>query len=273
MGLFAGTSLRDPLGARSVHKVTIGGAETTAESTLTHPLVTMAFMLFQIRCAGCDSPGAPVCTTCRFALVGRLPQAASHGVHAAVPYTGRARSVILGLKYRNRRQVARHLAGLVVNRLVANGDHLNFDTVTWSPTSAGRRRDRGFDQGELIARCVARQLGIPCRRLLERDVRSASAQTGRTRSERLDGPVFSARPGLSGRRVLVVDDVVTTGATLHASSAALLSAGAQEVGLYAVAATPATVTAASSPAPNSATLGATTRRRPRLELVGRQTAA
>ena len=230
-------------------------------------------MLFQIRCAGCDSPGASVCTTCRFALVGRLPQASSHGVHAAVPYTGRARSVILGLKYRNRRQVARHLAGLVVNRIVANGDHLNFDTVTWSPTSAGRRRERGFDQGELIARYVARQLGLPCRRLLERDVRSVSAQTGRTRSERLEGPVFSARPALDGRRVLIVDDVVTTGATLNASAAALLSAGAAEVGLYAVASTPATVAAAAKPAANSTRWGGHAGRRPRLELVGRQTAA
>lgn len=196
-------------------------------------------MLFQIRCAGCNSPGTAVCTTCRFALVGRLPQPANHGVHAAVPYTGRARSVILGLKYRNRRQVSRHLAGLVVNRVVANGDHLEFDVVTWSPTTAARRRDRGFDQGELIARHVARQLGLPCRRLLERDARRGPAQTGRSRSERLDGPGFAARPGLAGRRVLVVDDVVTTGATLHASAAALAGAGVEKVALYAVASTPA----------------------------------
>ena len=230
-------------------------------------------MLFQIRCAGCNSPGAAVCTTCRFALVGRRPQPASHGVHAAVPYTGRARAVILGLKYRNRRQVARHLAGLVVNRIVANGDHLEFDVVTWSPTSVSRRRERGFDQGELVARYVARQLGVPCRRLLERDVRNGSAQTGRSRSERLHGPTFSARPGLRGKRVLVVDDVVTTGATLQASANALTHAGAERVGLYAVASTPTNV---------ASTVGATAcaprplaRRgqRPHLELVGRQAAA
>ena len=230
-------------------------------------------MLFQIRCAGCDAPGAPVCTTCRFALVGRLPQPASHGVHAAVPYTGRARAVILGLKYRNRRQVARHLAGLVVNRIVANGDHLGFDVVTWSPTSTARRRERGFDQGELVARYVARQLRLPCRRLLERDARGSSAQTGRSRSERLRGPTFSARPGLRGRSVLVVDDVVTTGATLRASAAALATAGAERVELYAVASTPTNVVS-----PVSASAGATSPhsrhgRRGHLELVGRQVAA
>ena len=79
--------------------------------------------MLQIRCAGCDAPGAAVCTTCRFALLGPRPQPGGHGVRAAVPFTGRARKVVLGLKYRNRRQVARHLAGLVVNAIVASGDH------------------------------------------------------------------------------------------------------------------------------------------------------
>jgi predicted amidophosphoribosyltransferase len=195
-------------------------------------------MLFQIRCAGCDAPGAAVCTTCRFALLGPRPQHGAHGVRAAVPFTGRARNVVLGLKYRNRRQVARHLAGLVVNAIVGNGDHRGVDIVTWAPTSASRRRSRGFDQGELVARHVARQLGVPCRRLLVRSG-PAVAQTGRSRVERLHGPEFVARPGLGGRRVIVVDDVVTTGATLRAAAAALRHAGVVEPRLYAVASTPA----------------------------------
>jgi predicted amidophosphoribosyltransferase len=195
-------------------------------------------MMFQTRCAGCDAPGAAVCTTCRFALLGPRPQPGAHGVRAAVPFTGRARQVVLGLKYRNRRQVARHLAGLVVNAIVANGDHRDLDLVTWAPTSAVRRRSRGFDQGELVARHVARQLGVPCRRLLVRSG-PATAQTGRSRVERLNGPEFAARPGVGGRRVIVVDDVVTTGATLRAAAAALRHAGVPDPLLYAVASTPA----------------------------------
>ncbi len=179
-----------------------------------------------------------MCTTCRFALLGPRPRPGAHGVHAAVPFTGRARRVVLGLKYRNRRQVARHLAGLVVNAVVVNGDHRDLDVVTWAPTSPARRRSRGFDQGELVARHVARQLGVPCRRLLVRSGPSA-AQTGRSRVERLHGPEFVARPGLDGRRVIVVDDVVTTGATMRAAAAALRHAGADEPGLYAIASTPA----------------------------------
>lgn len=208
--------------------------------------------MFQIRCAGCDAPGAAVCTTCRFALLGPRPQPGAHRVHAAVPFTGRARNVVLGLKYRNRRQVARHLAGLVVNTVVANGHHRDLDLVTWAPTSDARRRARGFDQGELVARHVARQLGVPCRRLLVRSG-PTSAQTGRSRVERLHGPEFVARPELAGRRIIVVDDVVTTGATLTAAAAALRRAGVAEPRLYAIAATPAGAAASARRSPISNT--------------------
>jgi ComF family protein len=203
-------------------------------------------MMFQTRCAGCDVPGGAICTTCRFALIGPRPRPSAHGIQAAVPFTGRARKVVLGLKYRNRRQVARHLAGLVVNAIIAGGDHRSVDVITWAPTSAARRRDRGFDQGELLARTVARQLGVPCRRLLER-TGPAATQTGRSRAERLHGPGFSARPGLAGKRVIVIDDVVTTGSTLAAAAAALRHAGADEVSMFAVASTPGAATKAVRP--------------------------
>src|SRR5215216_7999432 len=123
-------------------------------------------MIFTTRCAGCDAPGATICQTCRFALVSRAEPGAPAGVLVAAPFSGRVRDVLLGFKYRNRRAVAGHLAGLLVNRLVTAGRGI--DVVTWAPTSRRRRRERGFDQAELVARHVARQLGVPCRRLLDR---------------------------------------------------------------------------------------------------------
>jgi predicted amidophosphoribosyltransferase len=161
-------------------------------------------------------------------------------VIAAVPFAGRPRNVLLGFKYGNRRQLAHHLAGLLVNRLLAAGVHPGqVDAITWAPTSRQRRHRRGFDQAELVARRVAAQLGVPCRRLLERE--SGGAQTGLDRATRLHGPVFRASPAVVGQRVLVIDDIVTTGSTLRSAESALRHAGARSVQRAAVATTPALV--------------------------------
>jgi len=162
-------------------------------------------------------------------------------VIAAVPFVGRARDVLLGFKYRNRRQLAHHFAGLLVNRLLAEGYRTgDFDVVTWAPTSRRRRHQRGFDQAEVVAKRVAAQLGLPCRRLLERDSASAP-QTGLDRAARLHGPTFRASPRASGRSVLLIDDVVTTGSTLRSADRALRDGGARSVVRAAVATTPALV--------------------------------
>src|SRR4029079_6640605 len=182
-------------------------------------------MIFQSHCAGCDRIGPVLCRTCRFALArpSSLPQ--SREVIAAVPFTGRARDVLLGFKYGNRRQVSHHLAALLVNGLIAAGVRPpDIDVVTWAPTTTSRRYKRGFDQAEVVARRVAAQLGLPCRRLLERDD-GGPAQTGRDPAHRLHGPLFRAAPAATGRRVLVVDDVVTTGSTLRSADAALRPPG------------------------------------------------
>jgi ComF family protein len=183
-------------------------------------------------CAGCNQPGEVLCRRCRFSLASLSAQMGDGGVAAALPFSGVARQVVLGLKYRNRRSVARHLARLMVRRLPVGQVHL----VTWAPTSAARARQRGFDQAELLARAIARELGVPCRRLLFRS--HGTSQTGHTRAERLRGPAFRARSPRDGVRVLLVDDVVTTGATLTAASDALLAAGVSEVVCIAAAATP-----------------------------------
>lgn len=189
-------------------------------------------MFFATLCAGCNQPGTALCNRCRFSLASASSQVSETGVIAALPFEGVARQVVHGLKYRNRRQVARQLARLMVRRVNIG----QVDLVTWAPTSGARARSRGYDQAELLARAVAAELGVPCRRMLYRS--HGATQTGHSRAQRLHGPTFRARAGRVRLRVLLVDDVVTTGATLTAARDALLLAGVGTVQCLAAAATP-----------------------------------
>ncbi len=152
---------------------------------------------------------------------------------AVLAYAGAGRRLVLALKQGNARPLVRSLA----RAMAIEARRERVDVVTWAPTSAVRRRRRGGDQAELLARAVAWRLGVPCRRLLVRVDDGRGPQTGRSWAERLDGPTFVARRTVRGD-ILVIDDVVTTGATLRAAEAALVRAGARHVRCLAAAATP-----------------------------------
>lgn len=117
-----------------------------------------------------------------------------------------------------------------------NWPDLPFDTVTWVPLSRRRRQRRGYDQAMLLAETVARQLSIPLCPTLEK-VRHTPAQS-RTADARarkiniLDAYQVLPDTDLAGKRILLCDDVVTTGSTLEECARMLRMAGAQEV--YAV---------------------------------------
>lgn len=146
---------------------------------------------------------------------------------ALLRYDGPARDLVSGLKYRNRRLGLRWLSAGLAGELLRRG--VTVDVVTWAPTTSDHRRRRGHDHAALVARVVARSLGVPARPLLRRH--PGPAQTGRSARDRwADGPRFSPMGQLvPGTRVLVVDDVVTTGATMARAASALRSAGASVV--------------------------------------------
>lgn len=151
----------------------------------------------------------------------------------AFSYVGIARELVAQVKYRNARGAVGWLAQVMVDRL---GADRSFDVVAWAPTTPERRRARGFDHAELLARAVGRRTRVPVRSLLRRG--PGAAQTGTGRIARRAGPRIESRVGLSGHHVLLVDDVVTTGATLTAAAAALRRGGAGAVDGLTAARTP-----------------------------------
>ena len=191
-------------------------------------------MLYKQQCEACGCWARVLCATCRIELFAMAQPECDVAV-VAVAYEGIARHLMLSLKYRNRRQVVTVLAELLARRIslhTANTETV-VDLVTWAPTSTARVRQRGHDQSELLARCLAKKMHVPCKRLLIKT--STNVQTGSPRQQRLQGSVFSARKLGVNSHVMVVDDVVTTGTTLRCAAEALRKAGAQQVTCMAVA--------------------------------------
>lgn len=190
-------------------------------------------------CVVCGQPRAAVCEPCWR----RLPPAPSTRVRGVGPvpalfaYEGTGATVVGALKFRDGRRVVTRVADAIADRVL---DEVRTDDLvcTWLPTSPARRRERGFDQSELLARAVGRRLGCGTERLLRRA--PGGAQTGRTRSQRADNVSFTCHPRRGGgiRRLLVLDDVCTTGATIRAADAALRTLAIDDLRFFCAARTP-----------------------------------
>ena len=210
---------------------------------LLSPLELALAVLGPACCAGCDAPPKPraaFCEACGARLgppsqgwLGDLP------VVAAGAYDDVIAAAVRRLKYQGRvdlaRPLGRHL-GEIVRR--ASPDAAVAVPVPLHPVRLARR---GYNQAALIARGVARALDIPMEPTSLERAHESAPQASLRRRERLIGPrgAFRARPGrrLRGRAVLLVDDVITTGATALACREALEGAGARIVGLAALART------------------------------------
>ena len=150
-------------------------------------------------------------------------------------FDGEIRRKILDLKYRNQRAIANELAQDLVRYAHRMVDVSCYHVVTWPPTSEHRRRQRGIDHSELLARHVGAYIGVPTRRMLRKV--NKDPQTGAPRTQRLVQVHFVASVPRWARAVIVIDDVITTGATMAAASQALCEEGVDEVLCLAVAST------------------------------------
>jgi len=197
--------------------------------------VTVVDFLVAGRCPGCGRTSSVLCMGCRQRFA--PPPAVSPGeglvdVVAAFAHDGAARDAVAAIKYQGDRRWIELLGRDVATAICARTWERHIDVVCGVPASRSRRQRNGFDHGELLASIVATHLDLPMRRVLVR--RAGPAQTGRTaRDRRSSPPAIVPRAGagrsITDRRVLVVDDVVTTGATLRRAAQSCLAAGARSV--------------------------------------------
>lgn len=195
-------------------------------------------LLFPSRCMICRKP-LPVgkktcCDGCREELLRQecmLEGKCFSCCAVSLRYEDGVRESILRFKFRGQSGYAtefgRILAGTVDRTLSGR-----YDLITWIPVSPQRLKKRGYDQAMLLAMAAALELGDVAVETLKKPVDNP-AQSGLTEAQRRDNVrgayTVPDRELVAGKRILLIDDVVTTGATLEEASRVLLEAGAKEV--------------------------------------------
>lgn len=154
-------------------------------------------------------------------------------------YNDKVRHSLLLYKFYNRRSYGAVYGRLLAMRLLSQ-PLCDYDILTWVPVSPQRKWRRGYDQVELIAKAVGQELGTPAVPLLKK-IRHTKPQSGLSgsaqRRANILGAYIVANPAaVAGKRILILDDIITTGATISECARTLLTAGAKEVYCAAVAA-------------------------------------
>jgi ComF family protein len=226
-----GDGRRDPLCGRCWRSITPLDRPTCAICGAAPPIAPTTTDLDRVERAPL-APAGP-CAACR------ADRPAYDYARSAAVYEGALREALHAFKFAGRRALARPLGDLAADRCAASlpGD---IDAVVPVPLARDRERERGFNQSALVAERVARRLGVPAKAAWLTRRRSTQPQTELSAAERRPNVrgAFLASRRVADRHVLVVDDVLTTGATVAECARALRAAGARRVGVLTVARVP-----------------------------------
>lgn len=189
-------------------------------------------------CIGCGVEDHLLCSHCSATLPSAQVPVCPHGVatlYATTRYQGLAKAVLHALKFERAAAAAEDIARCMTTVITSS----DIRAVAPIPTASVRIRQRGYDQAQLIARAVARQLHLPYTPLLLRIGNQRQLGAGRaTRQQQLCN-AFRLKQGieLPNGPILLIDDVLTTGATIEAAARVLCAAGAQRIdaAVFAVA--------------------------------------
>jgi predicted amidophosphoribosyltransferase len=208
------------------------------ESTLARVGGFLQQLALPVDCAGCGTAGPALCRDCRLRLAPQVTSRTVGGipVTSALTYQGVAQPVIVAFKNEGRTGLAPPLARALRAAVAAAVEGIEGDGLLLVPMARTRRSavERGYDP----VRLLLRRAGLPHADVL-RLVRRPRDQVRLGREDRFANVEHgtAARTPLSGSRVLLVDDVVTTGATLQEAARAVRAAGGQVLGAATVAST------------------------------------
>ena len=188
------------------------------------------------RCPGCGGKNDSALAVCQACL--EFPARPYVDAVAVMEYSGAGRNLIQRMKFSNHPELARPLAALAVKQLAES--KMEFDCIVPVPLHWQRLLRRSYNQTELIATVISESTGKPLVKGLKK-IRSTPHQSRLKKVERqknLKNAFALRNPAFAGKHVLLVDDVITTGATVSTAAKVLLAHGALSVKLLCCARTP-----------------------------------
>jgi competence protein ComFC len=188
-------------------------------------------LLFPISCIGCSAADFLLCQNCKDSLKFLNQNEMQDGIISAFPYANPlVQKIIVEFKYNGIRNLAKPIAELINKSLRLNSDLDDTWILTYIPMHWRKEKKRGFNQAKLIAQELSKLTSLPCEDLLEK-LKATKPQKDLSREQRQLNlfKVFRAYPETLNKKIILIDDVCTTGSTLLEAKRALLDAGAKEV--------------------------------------------
>lgn len=218
-------------------------------------LTDLLDLVFPNCCPGCGQPFVTgekyLCTSCELDLpmfqpndditdrfVGRIEVVDARSF-LKFYHGGIVQKIMHSIKYKGDKPLGEYMGTMIINHFSADKAFENIDVIIPVPLHRSKLRSRGFNQSEILALGMAKAMGVDIDIKSVLRIRKSETQTRKTRAERwnnVSGIFRVSRGTLQDKNVLLVDDVITTGATLEACGEAILASGARSLSIAALAA-------------------------------------
>jgi len=228
-----------------------------------NPFTTVVQIIYPLQCGGCGMNGYVICSECRdfFRMVDEGTACPRCGRWVGKPFVcgeclqdqkwfyrgyfgfyfeDRLREALHAFKFNGRKDVGRYLVFLLRKKILSFSD--TFDCIIPIPVSNRRLKERGFNQSFIIGEEISRMTNKPIYTTVLYKIKETKDQYSLSREERKknirDAFAVCNKVSIEGKRILLVDDLFTTGATVHHASRILMDVNTQEVIVFALARTP-----------------------------------